>query len=281
LPKNAEKNQTIAIVTIGTVAAGILITGLLFIFGASHSGAVRDDDKNLARSDVPKPSTPDMATKLKKVQDDVRLARDRAKSIKTTALATIKEAHAKIQNEVRFPPTAKPAKQEKRNGADSPATADTSDNATKPDEGDSDEVMPKSDQPKPTEKPPQATERSKPLDADAQKTASLTGTWKNTGGVQVNITDDGKSIKLQVGETPTLVSLNGSLTRTEKADVLDGTVQIISKADRKRTLINIPVKATLLNPNELHLVYDHWPTYNRMGVRQFEDTKAVDHIKRN
>ena len=39
-------------------------------------------------------------------------------------------------------------------------------------------------------------------------------------------------------------------------------------------------KATLLNPDELHLVYAHWPTFNRKGIRQIEDTKADDSIKR-
>ena len=139
-------------------------------------------------------------------------------------------------------------------------------------------ALPTEKQPLPKSQPP-ATHDATSEKSKTPATVSLTGTWKNTGGVQVKITDDGKSIKLQVGETPTLVSLNGSLTRT-KNDVFEGTVQIIPKADRKRTPLNIPVRATLLNPDELHLVYAHWPTFNRKGIRQIEDTKADDSIKR-
>ena len=125
-----------------------------------------------------------------------------------------------------------------------------------------------------------AVQKPKAADTAPPKTATLTGIWKNAGGVQVKITDDGKSLNLQVGETPSLVSLSGSLSRTEKGDIFEGTVRIIPKADRNRTPLNIPVKATLLNKDELHLVYAHWPTFNRKGIRQIEDTKAEDSIKR-
>ena len=111
------------------------------------------------------------------------------------------------------------------------------------------------------------------------KTTSLAGTWTNTGGVQVKITDDGKSIRLQAGETPALVSLNGTLTRT-KTDVFEGTVRVIARADRSRSSINVQAKATLVNPDELHITYAHWPTFNKKGIRQAEDTMGEDTIKR-
>ncbi len=123
--------------------------------------------------------------------------------------------------------------------------------------------------------------KPKAANADAPKTTSLTGTWKNARGVQVKITDDGKSIKLQTGETAALASLSGSLIRAEKPDVFEGTVRIVPKADRNRTPLNIPVKATLVSPDELHIIYAHWPTFNRKGIRQIEDMKAEDNITRS
>ena len=204
--------------------------------------------------------------------DDGRVPADRTPGTKN------KKRGETPTNQDYTPAIAKPTvEKQKPNDADSLATVDNSDNATKPDGGDFRE----SDQPKPTKQPPQPTEQPKAADADDPKSVSLTGTWKNASGVKVKITDDGTSIKIQVGETHTLVSLMGSLTRTEKPDAFEGTVKIIPKADHKRTPLNIPVKATLLNPNELQLTYGHWPSFNKKGIRQIEDTRAEDTLRRN
>ena len=235
-------------------------------------------NKNLAGNSVLKGSTSDVATKLKKVHDEARLVRDQVVSTKTTVAPAKKlENHAPLvenQNEDNPLLTAHPTVEEqKQNYVENLVTAENADNTTKPDEIDSGKSISKSNTPELSE--------PKLVDNNVPKTILLTGTWKNAGGVQVKMTDDGNSIKLQVGETQNLVSLNGSLTRTEKADVFEGTVQIIPKADRRHTPLNIPVKATLLNPDELQLTYTRWPTFNRNGIRQSADTRSVDNIKRN
>jgi len=70
------------------------------------------------------------------------------------------------------------------------------------------------------------------------------------------------------------------VTRKEGSDSFDGSVQIVHKADRRRKPIEIPVKATLINHDELQITYLRWPTFNHNGIRQSEDTKTTDSIKR-
>lgn len=89
-PKQAKKNQTVTIVTIGTIAGGFLIAGLLVICGGRRSRSVGEDNEYLVRS------TPQYA----KTDSDLRANGSTAHEKRAT-MPDLKSQLAQVHNEVQ------------------------------------------------------------------------------------------------------------------------------------------------------------------------------------
>jgi hypothetical protein len=99
------------------------------------------------------------------------------------------------------------------------------------------------------------------------KSSGLTGDWDATGGVQLHIEDDGKTLNIKLTASETLQSLNGKLTRRDEesdAKSFEGTLYVTFKGVAAREY-KVPVTAKITAGNNLQLRCVDWPHFDQNG----------------